>query len=156
MVFKTKKELKNYLMSKMQDSIKEAQQKVYDVLYEFIDQFYQEFSPEEYQRIFHLYKSLMKSEIIESGKTYKAVVYFDASQMDHQVLDGYYGEAREPSEWSEEQILHTALIGEHPHGGYSKAPGQGILINGMPVIKEEALQWLINALQQNGIPIKYK
>lgn len=153
MVFKTKKELENYLMSKMQDSIEEAQQKVYDVLYEFIDHFYQEYKPVEYQRIFDVYKSMVKSEIIKTGHSYKTMVYFDASQMDHQVLDGYYGESRELSEWSEEQILHTALVGEHPHGGYIKAPGQGILLNGMPVVQEEAIQWLIDALQKNGIPI---
>lgn len=154
MFFKTKKELENYLMSKMQDSIEEAQQKVYDILYGFIDQFYQEYTPTEYQRIFDLYKSLVKSEIIQIGHSYKAIVYFDATQMDHQILDGYYGEVREPSEWSEEQILRTALIGEHPHGGYSKAPGQGILINGMPVIHEKEIQLLIDALRNNGIPIK--
>ena len=154
MVFKTKKQLENYLISKMKDSIEEAQQKVYQVLYELIENFYNEYSPKEYKRIFELYKSLVKSEIIKFGKSYKAIVYFDDTQMDHQILDGYYGEAREPSEWSEEEILETALAGELPHGGYSRAPGQGILINGMPIIKEEAHKWIIQALQNNGIPIK--
>lgn len=154
MVFRTKKQLNDYIMIAMEKAIKETQEKIYFILYKFINQFYEEFTPSEYERIFELYKALVKSEIIKSGKSYKAIVYFDATQMDHQILDGYYGQEREPSGWSEDKILETALINDHPHGGYSRAPGQGIMINAMPVLKEEALNWLLTELNNNGVPVK--
>lgn len=143
MTFSSKKDLEKYLLSKMEDSVLEAQNIVYSVLEAFINNFYDEYDPVKYNRTFQLYKSLVKSKIEKVGNGYKAVVYFDASQMNHI-----------ESEWSDEQILETAAIGSYPHGGYPNAGGNGILNNAMPIISQEAYNWLKQALKDRGIPIK--
>ena len=143
MVFNSKKDLEKYLLSKMEDAVFESQAIVYDVLEAFINNFYDEFEPKVYNRTFQLYKSLVKSKIEKVGNGYKAVVYFDASRLNHV-----------ESELSDERILEIAVIGKYPHGGYRKAGGNGILNNAMPIISQEAYHWLKQALKDKGIPIK--
>lgn len=154
MTFKTTDQIKQYVLSKMKDSLAETQKKIDYILREFITKFYGEYSPVEYERTYQLFNSYVKTDVVPTGTGYKATIYFDASTMNHYLKGlqgyGYYNNVG----WSEETILETALVGSSPHGGYAPAGGTGIWTGAMPVITQEAYDYLKNALIKNGIPIR--
>lgn len=142
--FSSTNELRNYILSKSRVAMVAAQEKVYRILEEFVQRFYGEFDPVMYERTYQLFRSMVKADIKSTGNGWAAEVYFDKTQMDHSLK----------SVWTEEQILHTALVGAYPHGGYKPAGGTGIWTSAMPVISKEAMDALKEELIKAGIPVK--
>ena len=83
MVFNTPVQLENYIMSQMKMAIIEAQAEIYEIIDNYLKQYYNEFDPSLYERTRQLLRSLVKSEIIQNNKGYKCRVYFDWENIDY-------------------------------------------------------------------------
>ena len=102
MVFKNEKELERFILSKCRSALTKTQERVYRIIDKFLNDFYNDYDPSSYTRTEQLLHSLVKSEIIQSGKGYEAKVYFD--------LDGLSYAGGNPSG---EQVMEAASQGLH-------------------------------------------
>lgn len=146
MVFKSEKELKEFILKKCKNALIKSQEQVYQIINRFIKEFYAEFSPEMYERTYQLYRSLVKSEIIYTGNGYEAKVYFDLSSI------GYETGSRP----SGEQVMQAAEWGRHGAMGLAVADFKGTSIWHEPleILDAEAIEILKRMLIAEGIPIK--
>lgn len=118
MVFKNEKELEKFILSKCRDALAKTQEKVYQIIDRFLNDFYNDYDPSSYSRTEQLLHSLVKSEIIQSGKGYEAKVYFD---LDGLLYDGYNPTG--------EQVMAAASKGLH--GAIGKLPRKPIFGSGI-------------------------
>lgn len=142
MVFKNEKELERFLMRKSRLALIKAQEKVYNIIKNFLYQFYGEYHPQEYKRTFQLLESLVQTRIVSDGKGYKAEIYFDVNGLNY-----------ETGTWSGEQVFDVAMNYEFPHGAYIKADGKPIWKNAKPELDAKAINILVDMLKAEGIPI---
>ena len=153
MTFKNTKELKSYIFKKSESAMIQAQSKVYQIVNTFVKEFYVGYSPAQYERTYQLYQSLIKSDVQISGNSIIATVYFDASRLDYymKVING----KESPNHgWSAETVLNVAMISGVPHGGYSPAGGNGIYLEAIAKLNQEAIKVLKDSLVSAGIPIR--
>lgn len=157
MVFKNQKQLESFLMKQSRQALMKAQDRVYEIIKQFVYKFYTEFTPDEYIRTRRLLESLVQSRIVSDGKGYRAEVYFDVSQLDYEqgVMElkntsehGKYGWAT----WDGETVLRVAMESEVPHGGHTG--GTAIWTTSKAKLDAEAINILINMLKAQGIPVK--
>lgn len=168
MTFKSLDALENYILSKSGVAIKLAQERVYQVINRFVKEYYAEFTPEVYERTYQLFKSLVKTEVKQTGNSWVAEVYFDASNLDYKVKhlhgrpvsggfehpyvrgvvtsDGVF----QNSKGDANKVLASAAHGSH--GGYTS--GTAIWDNPMNILNKEACNMLKKALIDAGIPVK--
>ena len=154
MTFNSMEELKNYILSCSKEAIEMAQIRVFDIIDKFLERFYSEYTPVLYERTRQLLHSLVTTDIKSTGNGWVAEVYFDASLMDHSIkgLQGigmWYNKG-----WSEEKILETAMIGEHPHGGWPTTNETQIWTESMKVLNKDAINILKQELINAGIPVR--
>lgn len=156
-IFKSQKELESFLMKQSRQALLKAQDKVYNVIKQFVYKFYTEFTPDEYIRTRRLLESLVQSRIISEGKGYKVEVYFDVSglnydqgvmELQHTPEHGRYGWAT----WDGETVLRVAMESEVPHGGHEG--GTAIWKASKAKLDAEAIDILVNMLRAEGVPIK--
>ena len=146
MTFNSISELENYILSRMQDAIVQSQEKIYRILDEFVKKFYNEYEPVMYiERTYKLYHSLVKSEIVSTGKGYKAYVYFDYTSL-------IYTTGANPSGL---QVVTAAAYGGHGAEGLKVVKsGVGIWNKPISILQTEAYEILKQSLIDAGIPIK--
>ena len=146
MVFKNEQQLKSFLLAKCKNALIKSQEQVYQIIDRFVKEFYVEFTPELYERTYQLYRSLVKSDIVQDGNGYKAEVYFDLSSLD------YVTGARP----SGEQVMQAAEYGRHGAMGLAFANFKGTLIWYEPkeILNAEAINILVRMLKSEGIHIK--
>lgn len=149
MTFNNIEEIKSYVMIHMKNSVKKAQEQVYQIVNRFVKEYYAEFSPSMYERTYQLYRSLVKSEIKDTGKGYTCEVYFDVSALDY-AMKTVNGKTISNKSWSEEKILSTAAHGSH--GGYIN--GTAIYDEPLRVLNSEGIEILRRMLISEGIPIR--
>lgn len=167
MKFKNTEQLKKYLMSHMKNAIQKSQQQVYQILDRFMKEYYAEYDPIIYERTYQLYKSLVKTDVVQTGNGYKAYVYFDATNLDYQIkhftqiqdVNGYMnpfthrfsesGTFANPS-GDAEKTLESAMHGLH--GG--KIPGTNIWGESTVILHREMFNILKRMLISEGIPVK--
>lgn len=149
MVFKSQKELENFLLQKFKVAVAQAEQKVYQVIDRCLDQYYGEFKPDEYIRTQKLLNSLVKTGVKKVGNGYEAEVYFDEKQLNYQtgVVQTQHGTGY--ATWGAEEVLDTAMHGSH--GGY--IDGTAIWETSQAVLGDIYVL-LRNELIAQGIPIK--
>lgn len=149
MVFKNKKELLSFLYDKAYDALKNAQTIVYDIIQDYLQQFYADYDPALYERTEQLLRSLVKGDILPSANGYVAEVYFDLSSLN-------YVTGNQPTG---EQVMQAAAQGLHGaigsdllyvHGN----TGVGIWNDPLQVLDAEAIRILRDRLIEQGIPIK--
>ena len=149
MVFKNEKELEKFLLAKCQDALLKAQSEVYAIIKRFLDQFYDEYPPEDrelvYQRTNQFLNSLVRSRIVPDGKGYKAEVYFD--------LDYIYYTGSNPTG---EQVMQAAEYGRHGAMGLAVADFKGTSVwhESLAELDAKAIDILVDMLRAEGIPIK--
>ena len=150
MVFKNEKQLEDFLMKKCQSALLKAQEKVYAIIKKFLDQFYSEYDPHEsgkygYDRTYQFLNSLVKSQIVPSGKGYKAEVYFN--------LNYIYESGSNPSG---EQVMQAADWGRHGAMGLAVADFKGTSVwhESLAELDAKAINILVDMLRAEGIPIK--
>lgn len=153
MTFNNTKELKSYIFKKSESAMIQAQSKVYQIVNTFVKEFYVGYSPAQYERTYQLYQSLIKSDVQISGNSVTATVYFDASRLDY-YMKMINGKESPNYGWSAETVLNVAMISGVPHGGYSPAGGNGIYLEAIAKLNQEAIKVLKDSLVSAGIPIR--
>lgn len=143
MEFESINQLRKYILSRCESSIIKAQNQVYQVIDRFVKEFYAEYTPKQYERLYQIYSSLVKSDIVKKGDGYEAYVFYDLSRLDH------YTQTHEGT-WTEEEILSVAAHGSH--GGYKV--GTAIWDEPLLILNREAYNILKRMLIESGIPIK--
>lgn len=138
------------IQKKMGSAIIKAQEQIYEIINRFIKEYYSEFTPEQYQRTYQLYQSLVKSEIQKTPTGYKARVYFDVDKLDYymKTINGHQYK-NTGSDW-ENKTLYSAAHGYH--GGYKS--GTAIYDDPIEILNTEAIKILKRMLIESGIPIK--
>lgn len=137
--FKSDAELRSYILKKSSRAVAVAAEKVYKVIEEFVMQYYNDYTPEQYERTYQLLTSLVKSDIRSTGNGVAIDVYFDAGALSYST-----------GTWGGEEVLSTALHGSH--GGYTRtAPIMGQSLNWL---NAHAIEELKKALIAQGIPVK--
>ena len=167
MTFDSIDALKSYILSRSKVAIQKAQEQVYQVIDRFVKEYYAEYSPEVYESTYQLYRSLVKSEIVQSGNGWVANVYFDLDSLDYQIkhftrypVSGGYmnpfnldispdGTFPNP-DGSAEKVMESAAHGRH--GG--KAHGTAIWDEPIALLNTEAYNILKRMLIDSGIPVK--
>lgn len=156
MVFKNEAELKNFLMKKCKEAVAGTERKVHDIIDKCLQQFYNEFEPEEYIRMGQLLHSLVKSGVKPTTNGYEAEVYFDVDGIHYQ--NGWvetksgYGYAN----WDKDTILDVVMTGSHsglPHGG--RAGGTAIWTESQATINAlgGVIEMIVRELRLIGVPI---
>ena len=145
MVFKNQKELEHFIMKQSRQALTKAQDKVYEIIKRFLDQFYAEYNPHIYDRTEQFLNSLVKSQIVPDGKGYKAEVYFD--------LNYIYNTGANPTG---EQVMQAADYGRHGAMGLMVADFKGASVwhESLGELNAKAIDILGDMLRAEGIPIK--
>ena len=149
MVFKNKNELLTFLYDKAYDALKKAQIVVYEIIQDFLEQFYADYDPLLYDRTEQLLRSLVKGDIRTSAKGYVADVYFDLSSLNY--VTGNQPTGTQVME-AAAQGLHGAIGADllYVHGN----SGVGIWNDALQVLDAEAIRILKDRLLEQGIPIR--
>ena len=152
MTFDSIDALKNYILSRSEIAIKNAQLEIHAIIDRFLMQYYSEYDPSLYERTYQLLHSLVKSDVKSTGNGWTAEVYFDVSMLDYSVktLKGIGTWANK--NWSEQTTLENAMTGALPHGGY--ASGTPIWTESMNIIDAKAIEILKKHLIAAGISLK--
>ncbi len=150
MVFKNEAQLKAFILKKCQSGVMAAEEKVYKIIDECLQQFYGEFDPEEYIRTSQLLHSLVRSGVKSTGNGYEAEVYFDVGALNYatgivptQSGVGY-------ATWSAETVLSVAMESGVPHGGYAGGTAIWSVSNAR---LGDITALLVRELRKQGIPI---
>jgi hypothetical protein len=165
MTFKTSAELKSYILNHSKDAIRMAQEKVYKVINDFLEQYYREFEPEVYVRTYQLLHSLVKTDIKQTHNGWYAEVYFDVNALNYSTRivpqnrdwSSYASpnNTYQKQSWTkknDEWVLKTALTSSNSHGGY--ASGTPVWNESMNILNREAFNMLKTALIDAGIPVR--
>lgn len=161
MVFKNETELKNFLMKKCKEAVTGTERKVHDIIDKCLQQFYNEFEPEEYIRMGQLLHSLVKSGVKSTTNGYEAEVYFDVDGIHYQnglveikstASTGRMGKAS----WDKDTILDVVMTGSYsglPHGG--RAGGTAIWTESQATINAlgGVIEMIVRELRLIGVPI---
>lgn len=149
MVFKNKSELLNFLYDKAYDALKNSQTVVYDIIQDYLQQFYADYDPILYERTEQLLHSLVKGDIHPSAKGYVAEVYFDLSSLNY--VTGNQPTGTQVME-AAAQGLHGAIGSDllYVHGN----TGVGVWNDALQVLDAEAIRILKDRLIEQGIPVK--
>ena len=149
MTFKNRNELLHFLYDKAYDALRNAQVVVYDIIQDYLQQFYADYDPVLYERTEQLLRSLVKGDIRPSAKGYVADVYFDLSSLN-------YFTGNQPTG---EQVMKAAAQGLHGAIGENLLyvhgnTGVGVWYDALQVLDAEAIRILRDRLIEKGIPIK--
>lgn len=162
MTFKNQKELESFLLKKFRQAIMKAQEEIYQIIKQFLYQFYNDYDPIKYERTYQLLRSLVQSRIISDGKGYKAEVYFDLDNLQYSKPAWQGGKPPSGEQVFEaaKQGLHGA-IGDAGNGWkdweYNYVQGNtGVNIWSDPIqeLDTKAINILKEMLIAEGIPIK--
>ncbi len=164
MVFKNEEELKRFLLHKCRNALAKSQEKVYEIVDKFLNDFYADYTPSPtyvdwdgkvksktyyYQRTYQLLHSLVKAEVVPTGNGYEARVYFDYSSLS-------YPDGNQPSG---AEVMAAAAQGLHGAIGsnfqyVSGNSGVGIWNDPIRELDAKAIGILKSMLIAEGIPIK--
>lgn len=106
MTFKNEAQLKKFLIGKCVKAVANAERKIHKEFAGNLNQFYTEFSPEEYIRTDALSSSLDSTGAVSTGNGAEAEVRFNTPSYD-------------TGSWSGETVLNVAMESSVPHGGYA-------------------------------------
>ena len=165
MKFKSEKQLEKFLLAKCRAAVAGTEQKVHNIIDKCLQQYYNQFEPEEYIRTEQLLHSLVKSSVEPNGKNgYKARVYFDADALNYQ--NGYVEIQSTESTgrmgyaaWDTYTILDVTMTGSYsglPHGGYAKGTAIWSKSEAMMQTLGGVYEMLERELRMIGVPIVKK
>lgn len=146
MVFKSEKELERFILKKSRLALMKAQDKVCNIIKQFLYKYYADYDPVMYERTYQLLSSLVESRVISTGKGYEAEVYFNVGGLN-------YSTGLSPSG---EQVMGAAAKGLHGASGMRVVSGNsGVSIWDDPIrqLDAEAINILKEMLISEGIPI---
>ena len=140
MVFKNEAQLKSFLMAKCKNAVASAEEKVHRIIDGCLQQFYNEWKPDQYKRTSQLLHSLVKSGVRSTSNGFEAEVYFDAGLLDYTT-----------GSWDGETVLNVAMESSVPHGGYMSGTA---IWNESKTMLGNIWTLLENELKAQGIPVK--
>lgn len=148
--FNSVAELKSYIIKRMQPAVRNVQEKVHQIMFNWLNAFYGEYDPSVYIRTFQVLDSLVKTNVVSTGNGYEGEVYFDLNALSHPRQ--YIGQDGRTvyANWDEGTILNSVMTGS-THGGV--VGGTAVWTEAMSVITPECIQWLKQELIAAGIPI---
>lgn len=148
--FNSVTELEKYVIQRMQPAVKAVQEKVHQIIFNYLNAFYGEYAPSVYERTYQVLDSLVKSDVVRKGNGWEGEVYFDLSALNHPRQ--YIGQDGRTvyANWSEPKILHSVMVGG-THGG--KVGGIPVWLEAMDTVNPAWIQWLKQELIAAGIPI---
>ena len=163
MGFKNDAQLQKFLLSKSKIAIAKAQDKVYQILDKFLQDFYKDYepgvtvewdgrvkvSPYAYQRTEQLLHSLVKTNVVQSKNGLEARVYFDYESLNY--LDGNRPTGLQVME-AAAQGFHGA-IGDDFQYMHGKT-GVSIWNDPKEILDVQAVKILKDMLVAEGIPLK--
>lgn len=149
MTFDSTDALKNYILSKCGEAVKNAQLEVHAIIDRFLMQYYAEYDPVMYERTYQLLHSLVKSDVKSTGNGFEAEIYFDVGLLDYS-MKTVNGITRPNKGWSEQATLESAAHGSH--GGY--VGGTAIWDDALKIIDAKGIEILKKHLIAAGIPLK--
>lgn len=137
-------------MGKCANAVANTERKIYEEFSGNINQFYTEFSPEEYIRTGSLFNSLEVTGIKQTGSSVSAEIQFITPSWEHgwvPLQSGNYGY----SYWDDEKIMSVVMKSGAPHGGY--AGGTAIWRDSMKSLggKQGIKNLLKQELQKQGL-----
>ena len=153
MIFKNEKELEKFILSQCKNAITNAENKIYKVIDDYLNEFYNEYDPVEYIRTQQLLQSLVRTGVKKTGNGYEAEVYFDVGRLNYPNpalgKSGRYHSA----DMSSEEILDMTMTGSNgrSHGGW--IDGTHIWDDSMHWLGD-IMKLLLDELRAQGIPIK--
>lgn len=121
MTFKNEAQLKRFLADKCAKAVDYAKDEISQEFVGNLNQFYSEYSPEEYIRTGALFDSLKVTDVKRVGNQHSswasAEIYFDTPHYEHgwvPLQSGNFGY----SYWDDKYILDVVMTNKLPHGGY--------------------------------------
>ena len=94
-IVKNSNELKAAMGKLLQTKLEEIKNMVQETIREFLELWYEDYTPSLYPRSFQLLNSCVSIELTKSGNTYRAQIYIDYSNMHHM---SYWKNSRPPKE----------------------------------------------------------
>lgn len=154
-------ELKKALLPKIEIAVKQTQEQVYLIINRFIKEWYAEYDPDLYVRTYQLFKSLVKSEIIEIQNGYKAEVYFDLDRLDYymKMLKGRSKPVKNKNWHPKNKSIEEKVVQNVSEYGYHilkgrREHGTEIWNESLAILNDEAIDLLLKNLKSAGIPIR--
>lgn len=144
-------ELENYVVQRMQPAVRNVQEKIHQIIFNYLNAYYGEYEPRVAIRTYQILDSLVKSDVKRSGNGWEAEVYFDLGRLSHPRRYTGQDGSLVTSDWSEARILHGVMI-EGTHGG--AMPGLPVWSEAMNTVNPAWIQWLKQELIAAGIPIQ--
>ena len=155
MTFNSPDQLQRHAMKCMQVAIQKMENQIHEVINQFLQQYYKEYSPSVYERTEQLLHSLVKSEIASNGSGYTCHVYFDLDKIDYSYK--YINGKRYKNDTSKvggtKGIVGLAME-SYTHGGFIANENTAIWTESMNVLNREKFNILKSCLIDSGIPIK--
>lgn len=149
MIFKNEAQLKSFILSKCGNAVANAEKKIHQIIDNCLNEYYGEFSPNEYIRTYQLLHSLVKSGVKSTGNGFEAEVYFDEGALSYQTGVVLTQHGTGYATWGAGKVLDTAMHGSH--GGYES--GTAIWDKSKTIIGD-IYKLLKQELIAQGIPIK--
>ena len=171
LTFNTINEIKEYIIKQSKKALEDERDRIFNILNDFLHQYYTEFTPEYYERTYQLLQSCVRTEVVQNGDNgWKARVYFDWKNLDYSIKyftderwkieDGYINpfsysgmtshNGSFPNNGDAYKVVESAMHGSH--GGY--IDGTAIWDEGIEKIKQNFRSELKTILRKNGIPIR--
>lgn len=143
--------LEAYVVQRMQPAVRNVQEKIHQIIFNYLNAFYGEYEPSVAIRTYQILDSLVKSDVKRSGNGWEAEVYFDLGRLAHP--RSYIGQDGRTvhANWSEAKILHSVMVGG-THGG--AVSGLPVWSEAMNTVNPAWIQWLKQELIAAGIPIQ--
>lgn len=85
---KNSKELKHYMEQLMIKALEETSVKIKGIIDEFIQDWYDDYTPKIYQRTNQFLNSCTTSQVVQSGNSFKVIIFIDYNSMNHNLSDG--------------------------------------------------------------------
>lgn len=144
-------ELESYVIKRMQPAVRAVQEKIHQIFFNSVNAFYGEYEPSVAIRTYQVLNSLVKTNVVNTGKGWEGEVYFDLSALNHP--KSYIGQdgSTVTSDWSEGQILSSVMTGGTHGGAISGIP---VWNEAMDTINPAWVQWFKQELIAAGIPVR--
>lgn len=150
--FNSVAELESYVIQRMQPAVRAVQERVHQIIQKYLEQFYGEYEPFLAIRTWQVFDSLVKTNVVRSGKGWEGEVYFDLGALNHpHSYVGKDGKTLVTSDWSEAEILASVMTGA-THGGATG--GVPVWTTAMGEINPQWVSWFKQELIAAGIPIQ--
>lgn len=87
-IIKSEDDLDKLLDACTKEYLRVFQSKVYDTIHDYIEQYYDEYEPKQYERTEQFLNSLVKTNVVKNGNRYECSVYIDIDSLHYKAHKG--------------------------------------------------------------------